>query len=94
MVNKVVKKKSEEIKQPRTLPKCLYANWKYCWQRRKEYKTYSSYQLQYMIDDKQCAACIAAQINWGDGADRRPLAKEEVQKELEAMKNGQSKTSA
>jgi len=80
--------KEQIIKQPRTLPNCIYAKWKYCWQRNKDYKSYSSYQLYYMVDETKCAACLGALINWGQGADRRPLSKEEVQKELETMKTG------
>lgn len=84
----------KEIKQPRTIPKCPWANWKYCWQRNSDYKTYASMQLYYVIDEKKCAACLSAYMVWGEGADHRPQTKEEMKKELEALKNGQSKKSA
>jgi hypothetical protein len=77
---------NKEIKQPKFIPHCLYADWKYCWQRKTDFKTYASYQLYYIIDESKCAACLAANINWGDGADRRPISKEEMQKEMEKLK--------
>jgi len=71
-------------------PKCIYANWKFCWQRVGN----SIWVYKYGVpDESKCAACLAAHINWGEGATRRPMTKEEIKKEKEennkeANKNG------
>jgi len=67
----------DEIKPK--IPKCLFANWKYCWQHSRSGPDYYKPQRQtYDIDGSMCAACLAAHVNWGNGATRRPLTKEEV----------------
>jgi hypothetical protein len=69
-------------KKPK-IPKCVYANWKYCWQRVGN----SIFVREYGIpDEKQCAACLAAHVNWGDGATRRPLTKNEMLLEIGKLK--------
>jgi hypothetical protein len=74
--------KSKEV-----YPKCIYANWKFCWQRANKIGSHTYWVAEYgKPDPKECAACLAAQINWGDGASRRPMTKEEVIKEKEALK--------
>lgn len=92
MTQKTPNKQDKVPKEPRSFPKCIYADWKYCWQRNTEYKTYNSYQLYYVINESKCAACLAAHINWGDGATRRPLTKEEIQKEKEGLKIATTKS--
>lgn len=69
-------------KKPKIL-KCIYANWRYCWQREGD----TFYLRKYgEIDKKECAACLSALINWGNDATRRPLTKDEVYKERKESK--------
>jgi hypothetical protein len=73
------------IKPKPKYPQCIYSNW-YCWQRvdgpNQTYwvKNYGK------PDPKECAACLAAHLDWGDGALRRPMHKEEILKEKELYK--------
>lgn len=62
------------------IPKCVWAKWRYCWQR------HSVDGKMYFINPMHCAACIAARINWGDGASLRSLSKEEMLAEIGKLK--------
>jgi hypothetical protein len=70
------------IKKSRlVIPVCIYAKWKRCWQRNVG-ENYTYWVKNYgKPDSKECAACLGALINWGDGADRRPITKDEAQTE-------------
>jgi len=79
----VTKKEIEKIFRE-TYPKCIYADWMFCWQRIGN----SFWVREYKVaDPKECAACLGAFINWGVGATRRPMNKAEIQKEKEEAKN-------
>jgi hypothetical protein len=76
----------EEKKFPK-IPKCFWADWRYCWQRCRSSPNYERIEKQiYEIDLDLCSACIAARINWGENATRKPLTKEEMHKEIESRK--------
>lgn len=61
-------------KKPK-IPKCIYANWKYCWQRKGNSFSVREYGTP---DTKECAACLTALVNWGEDATRRPITKDEM----------------
>jgi len=86
MRNKGITKKEIDRIFKEVYPKCVYADWKYCWQRIGNSIMVSRYKV---VDETKCAACLAAHVNWGDGATRRPMTKEEILKEKEKAKTSQ-----
>jgi hypothetical protein len=80
----------KKIKKPRlTIPKCIYANWKFCWQRNVGNNHTFWVDNYKKPDPEECAACLSAFNAWGDGADRRPISKEEAQKERKLYNESQ-----
>lgn len=65
------------------IPKCIYADWRYCWQRDDT----SLWVREYKKPDRsECAACLAALINWGENATRRPITQDEMLLEIGKLK--------
>ena len=64
---------SEVKKKKRFVAKCIYGPNKYCWQ----IDSYAIREWKKPNTD-ECAACLSAHINWGEGALRRPLNSDEA----------------